>query len=147
MSPIAFDDLHKSTPTGISKPIAIAEGNYFNPAHYPPEDRAEDPNYKYNDYKVRPYPQILCRSYESCLSMLPQPSFPAHVYEPLKVQPVVDRGLSADPRKPNLLGDATKVTQLTSVIGTEILGVDLRQLTNAQKDELYGFRFIYYVRC
>ncbi|KAF9522316.1 hypothetical protein CPB83DRAFT_918383 [Crepidotus variabilis] len=115
MAPVAVDDLKKPAQVGISKPIAIAEGNYFNPAHYPPEDLEEDPNYKYNDYK---------------------PSFPAHVYEPLKEQLIVDRGLSADPKKANLLGAASKVTQLTSVIGTEILGIDLRQLTNAQKDEL-----------
>jgi sulfonate dioxygenase len=48
----------------------------------------------------------------------------------------VDRGLFADPAKASLLGAATKVKHLTPAIGTEILGIDLRQLSNAQKDEL-----------
>lgn len=49
---------------------------------------------------------------------------------------MTDRGISADPAKKNLLSAAQKVRHLTPAIGTEILGVDLRQLTDAQKDEL-----------
>ena len=47
-----------------------------------------------------------------------------------------DRGLFADAGKNNLFAAATKVKHLTPAIGTEIVGVDLRQLTDAQKDEL-----------
>jgi len=57
-------------------------------------------------------------------------------WEPLDEVEVVDRGLSADPTKTNLFRAASKVTHLTPAIGTEILGIDLRQLSVAQKDEL-----------
>lgn len=57
-------------------------------------------------------------------------------WEPLNQQPVTDRGLYADPEKKVLLSAATKVRQLTPSIGCEISGIDLRQLSNAQKDEL-----------
>lgn len=49
---------------------------------------------------------------------------------------VTDRGLFADPAKKSLLSAAQKVSHLTPAIGTEILGLDLRQLSNTQKDEL-----------
>ena len=65
-----------------------------------------------------------------------QPSFPKLSWEPLGEVEVVDRGLSADPTKANLFRAASKVTHLTPAIGTEILGIDLRQLSIAQKDEL-----------
>jgi sulfonate dioxygenase len=57
-------------------------------------------------------------------------------WEPLKEQPVTDRGQFADPEKKALFSAATKVKQLTPSIGCEISGIDLRQLSNAQKDEL-----------
>ena len=50
---------------------------------------------------------------------------------------MVDRGQFADPEKRALLSAAKKVTHLTPSIGTEIEGLDLRQLSDAQKDELY----------
>ena len=49
---------------------------------------------------------------------------------------MTERALFADPTKKNLLAAATKVTTLTPAIGTELQGIDLRQLTDAQKDEL-----------
>ncbi|KAL0562471.1 hypothetical protein V5O48_019616, partial [Marasmius crinis-equi] len=51
-------------------------------------------------------------------------------------QQVTDRGLSADPQKKNLLSAASKVRHYTPAIGTELEGIDLRKLTDAQKDEL-----------
>lgn len=65
-----------------------------------------------------------------------QPAHPNISYPPLEIQEVVERGLFADPAKPNLFGVATKVKDLTPAIGTEITGIDLRHLTDAQKDEL-----------
>ena len=50
---------------------------------------------------------------------------------------MVDRGHFADPDKRALLSAAKKVTHLTPAIGTEIEGLDLRQLSDVQKDELY----------
>ena len=68
-----------------------------------------------------------------------QPSFPTVDWEPLKEQPHTDRGLFADPKKNSLFSAATKVKQLTPTIGCEISGIDLRQLSDTQKDELFVF--------
>lgn len=56
--------------------------------------------------------------------------------EPFEVR---HRGLDADKTKPNLLnsGDPNvEVTRLTPRVGTEIKGLQLSQLSDAQKDEL-----------
>ncbi|KAF2497880.1 dioxygenase-like protein [Lophium mytilinum] len=50
-----------------------------------------------------------------------------------------DRGHNADPAKPNLLNrndPAVKTSKLTPRVGTEITGLQLSHLTDAQKDEL-----------
>lgn len=65
-----------------------------------------------------------------------KPTFPALSWEPLKEAKVVDRGLGADPEKKSLLSAASKVITLTPAIGTELNGIDLRQLSDVQKDEL-----------
>jgi sulfonate dioxygenase len=65
-----------------------------------------------------------------------KPSFPVVSWEPLNEVQVTDRGLSADPSKHNPFAAAQKVKHLTPAIGTEILGIDLRQLSDLQKDEL-----------
>jgi sulfonate dioxygenase len=49
---------------------------------------------------------------------------------------VSDRGLKADPTKKALLSAATKVDHITPAIGTRLEGIDLRQLSDTQKDEL-----------
>ncbi|KAJ0160531.1 putative alpha-ketoglutarate-dependent sulfonate dioxygenase [Colletotrichum tanaceti] len=48
----------------------------------------------------------------------------------------VDAGSRADRSKRNLLGAATRVTDLTAHIGTEIEGLQLKDLTPEQRDEL-----------
>jgi sulfonate dioxygenase len=65
-----------------------------------------------------------------------QPSFPDVSWEPLKEVKVIDRGLRANSEKKNLLSAASGVITLTPAIGTELQGVDLRHLSDAQKDEL-----------
>lgn len=47
-----------------------------------------------------------------------------------------DAGARADKEKKALLSAATKVTDLTAYIGTEIEGLQLKDLTDQQKDEL-----------
>lgn len=47
-----------------------------------------------------------------------------------------DRAAFADPEKKSLLANATKVRHLTPHVGTELVGVQLSQLTPEQKDEL-----------
>ena len=48
----------------------------------------------------------------------------------------VDPGARADPAKRALFSAAEKVIDLTTHIGTEIVGLQLKDLTNQQKDEL-----------
>ncbi|OKL55314.1 hypothetical protein UA08_09408 [Talaromyces atroroseus] len=48
----------------------------------------------------------------------------------------VDAGSRADPDKKALLGAAKEVINLTRHIGTEIVGLQLKDLTNQQRDEL-----------
>lgn len=96
-----------------SKPPTNGESK-FNP-FYSPNTVQSDNSYKYSQYT---------------------PSFPALDWEPLGPTKVVDKGLSADAAKKSLLSAASKVSDLTPVIGTELSGVDLRALTNGQKDEL-----------
>ncbi|RDW65331.1 hypothetical protein BP5796_10023 [Coleophoma crateriformis] len=72
------------------------------------------------------------------------PLFPDYLphYDPLeKVEMVgsfehVDPGHRADPRKPNLMGKASKVVELSPWCGTELLGVQLTELTSEALDEL-----------
>jgi sulfonate dioxygenase len=56
---------------------------------------------------------------------------------PLKeFTPARDRAFFADPEKKSLFAQATAVDDLTPYIGTELKGVQLSKLTEAQKDEL-----------
>ncbi|GMM48744.1 hypothetical protein DAPK24_053420 [Pichia kluyveri] len=50
--------------------------------------------------------------------------------------PFVDRGSQADPEKKALFGAATEIIHLTDKVGTEIVGLQLENLTDQQKDEL-----------
>ncbi|TAQ89703.1 hypothetical protein B7494_g1992 [Chlorociboria aeruginascens] len=53
-----------------------------------------------------------------------------------EIVPQRDRAFFADPEKKSLLAAASAVQELTPYIGTEITGVQLSKLTDAQKDEL-----------
>lgn len=64
------------------------------------------------------------------------PSFPDIQWGALKDIPYEDRGLRGDPQFRNLLQDATDVFDYTPRIGTEIHGVDLGKLNDAQRDDL-----------
>lgn len=59
------------------------------------------------------------------------PDAPVKEFEPPK-----DRAFFADPEKKALLSAAKAIRNLTPYIGTELVGVQLSQLTDAQKDEL-----------
>lgn len=50
--------------------------------------------------------------------------------------PYVERGKNADPEKKALFGAAKEVVHLTKHIGTEIVGLQLSELNDKQKDEL-----------
>ncbi|KAF7773685.1 hypothetical protein Agabi119p4_5852 [Agaricus bisporus var. burnettii] len=65
-----------------------------------------------------------------------EPFFPDVTWESLTEVHVEDRGLHADPLKKRLLSAASRVKHLTPVLGTKIGGIDLRNLTAEQKDDL-----------
>jgi sulfonate dioxygenase len=65
-----------------------------------------------------------------------KPFFPNVSWPPLEEVKVTERGLFADPEKKSLIGAATKVKHYSPAIGTELRGIDLRQLSDSQKDEL-----------
>lgn len=53
-----------------------------------------------------------------------------------KEYPYVEKGQKADPEKKALFGAAKEVRNLTKHIGTEIVGLQLSELTDQQRDEL-----------
>ena len=64
------------------------------------------------------------------------PSFPNLHWGPLEEISYVDRGIFGDPQFRNLLQDATDVFDYNPKIGTEVQGINLAKLTEAQKDDL-----------
>lgn len=62
--------------------------------------------------------------------------FPDIVWEPLGEVPYHDKGLLGDPTFKNLLSSATDVFDYNPKIGTEVTGIDLANLTDAQKNDL-----------
>lgn len=69
-----------------------------------------------------------------------RPSRPLYLDDVYKIRSVEwthnDPGARADKEKKALLSAATKVTDLTTHIGTEIEGIQLKDLTDQQRDEL-----------
>jgi sulfonate dioxygenase len=134
MAPVATTPNQSTLGNGVihkpllSKPIS----DFYSPA----TTGSDDNDYKYAKYKVESIVIVFCIFDELLSIITPQPYFPDVHWDPLTEVNVVERGLYADPSKKNLLSAATKVTDLTPAIGTELLGIDLRQLSNAQKDDL-----------
>ena len=65
-----------------------------------------------------------------------RPAFPNVHWEPLTEVAYHDRGTKGDPQFANLLSDATDIFDYNPKIGTEIHGINLATLTDAQKDDL-----------
>ncbi|KAL2189154.1 TauD-domain-containing protein [Thermothelomyces heterothallicus CBS 203.75] len=69
-----------------------------------------------------------------------RPAVPLYLQDVYKIRneerPYEDAGARADKSKKHLFAAATKVTDLTTHIGTEIEGVQLKDLTPEQRDEL-----------
>ena len=69
-----------------------------------------------------------------------RPSRPLYIQDVYEIRNTdrehIDAGARADKSKKALLSAATKVTDLTTHIGTEIEGLQLKDLTAQQKDEL-----------
>jgi sulfonate dioxygenase len=64
------------------------------------------------------------------------PCFPDLHWEPLQEVPYQDKGLQGDPKFRSLLAGATDVVDYNPKIGTEISGVRLAHLSDAQKNDL-----------
>lgn len=64
------------------------------------------------------------------------PYFPDIHWNPLTKVPYDDKGLLGDPKFRNLLEAATDVFDFTPKIGTEISGIRLANLSDAQKNDL-----------
>ena len=65
-----------------------------------------------------------------------RPSFPDFHWDPLTEVPYRDRGLHGHPQFRNLLDAAIDVFDYNPKIGTEVHGINLAKLTDAQKDDL-----------
>ncbi|KAL8769494.1 MAG: hypothetical protein Q9209_004555 [Squamulea sp. 1 TL-2023] len=65
-----------------------------------------------------------------------RPSFPSLHWDPLTEVPYHDKGIHGDAQFRNLLASATDVFDYNPKIGTEIHGVNLANLTDAQKNDL-----------
>ncbi|KAG7089349.1 hypothetical protein E1B28_011039 [Marasmius oreades] len=113
MAPVATEEKKNTSPSDVQQ--LKDDLRVVNPFYSPSIGDDGDTTYKYAEFK---------------------PHFPDLSWPPLEEQQVSDRGHFADPEKQNLLTAATKVRHYTPAIGTELEGVDLRKLTDAQKDEL-----------
>lgn len=65
-----------------------------------------------------------------------RPRYPDIKWDPLEEVPYHDKGLLGAPDFHNLLADATDVFDYNPKIGTEVHGVNLAKLTDAQKNDL-----------
>lgn len=96
----------------------------------PKKDLAGDNKFGYQPGRT-PVTQYDNYTYEDFLPTFPDIHWPA-----LEETPYEDKGLRGDPKFRNLLRDATGVFDHNPKIGTEIQGVDLSTLDNAQRDDL-----------
>ncbi|PGH08093.1 hypothetical protein AJ79_06093 [Helicocarpus griseus UAMH5409] len=64
------------------------------------------------------------------------PSFPDIHWDPIEQVPYEDKGLLGDEKFRSLLSSATDIFDYTPKIGTELHGVNLAKLTDAQKNDL-----------
>jgi len=115
MAPVATSDSTFNVAHQSIEALKAKAAGVFNPFYSPDTGDDNDGGYQYAKYK---------------------PHFPDVHWEPLGPQEVTERGLFADPEKKALFSAATKVQNLTPALGTEISGIDLRQLSDKQKDEL-----------
>lgn len=88
-----------------------------------------------------PHPEYVTPRGVSPLKSVPKAGLQYPNYTPFKLPnlvelPFTDRASSSDPEKRSLLAAASSVVHLTPAIGTELVGLQLKDLTIQQKDEL-----------
>ncbi|CZR57911.1 related to E.coli dioxygenase [Phialocephala subalpina] len=88
-----------------------------------------------------PHPEYTTPKGVSPLISVPSAGLQYPNYTPFKLPDLVehlftDKAIGSDPKKAALLGAATEVKHLTPAIGTELVGLQLKDLSNVQKDEL-----------
>ncbi|KAJ5647830.1 hypothetical protein N7490_004202 [Penicillium lividum] len=115
MAPSLEEPVVSSTSVPLVFPVkGVAAGNKFG--YVPGRTCVEEhTNYEYDDLL---------------------PSFPNIHWEPLEEIYHEDRGIHGDSQFCNLLQDASDVFDYNPKIGTEVHGVDLANLTDAQRDDL-----------
>ncbi|KAK1914489.1 hypothetical protein P3342_010478 [Pyrenophora teres f. teres] len=114
MAPGLVDVQPQATTT--SKPVSsLKSGNIHEYTPGQSKVRKHDENYEYED--LRP--------------LFPDITWPAYTEIPY-----TDKGQLGDPNFKNLLASATDVFDYNPKIGTEVHGVDLANLTDAQKNDL-----------
>ncbi|CAC9893553.1 unnamed protein product [Aureobasidium pullulans] len=64
------------------------------------------------------------------------PTFPDVKWEPLKEVPYHDKGIDGSPTFDALLSTATSIRDYNPKIGTEVEGIDLANITDAQKNDI-----------
>jgi len=102
--------------TTISKPeLNLKSGNIHNYVPGRSIVQKHDDTYEYEDLRPR-FPDITWPAYTEI--------------------PYTDKGQLGDPNFKNLLASATDVFEYNPKIGTEVHGVDLANLTDAQKNDL-----------
>lgn len=107
-----MEDIHTNGHSSCGKPLTISQQVNYEPGRTVVKDGAD---YEYDDLR---------------------PSFPDIHWGPLTELPYHDKGLNGHPQFRNLLDAASDVFDYIPKIGTEIHGVNLAQLTDAQKDDL-----------
>ena len=88
-----------------------------------------------------PHPEYSTPRGISPLVSVPKAGIQYPNYTPFKLPDLVehhfiDKAVGSDPKKTQLLGAATEVKHLTPAIGTELVGLQLTELSDSQKNEL-----------
>ncbi|KAI5805015.1 hypothetical protein EDC01DRAFT_354505 [Geopyxis carbonaria] len=112
MAPSIVSESPAELAVGIQKP-AVQKVNRFTPGHTVVEPAPEDYEYEYL-----------------------KPRFPEITWPALEEVPYEDKGLLGDPEYKNLFADASDVFDYNPKIGTEVHGIKLKNLTDAQKNDL-----------
>ncbi|KAL8713073.1 MAG: hypothetical protein Q9220_002933 [cf. Caloplaca sp. 1 TL-2023] len=123
MAPGLIETIDSVGPTGYSKTL-----NNKDASRYESAQKKRQIQYEPGRIVVEPHDFY---EHEDLL-----PSFPNIHWSPLTETPYEDKGIYGDPSFRNLLHSATDVFDYNPKIGTEIHGINLAKLTDAQKNDL-----------